>query len=92
MPEAPGTLEGWYVLHDFRRTASTLLHEMGYAPHVIDKSLGHVVKGVTGIYNKAAYIDERPTMLQHWADYLDGLREGGKVLPLARPAKKPTTV
>ena len=19
MPEAPGTLEGWYVLHDFRR-------------------------------------------------------------------------
>jgi integrase len=72
-----------FTLHDFRRTASTLLHEMGYPPHVIEKSLGHTVKGVAGVYNKAAYIDERQTMLQQWADYLDGL-SGGKVVPLRR--------
>ena len=75
-----------FTLHDFRRTVSTLLHEMGYAPHVIEKSLGHVVKGVAGIYNKAAYIDERRTMLQQWGDYLEGLlRE--KVVPLRRSGK-----
>ena len=69
-----------FTLHDFRRTASTLLHEMGYPPHVIEKSLGHTVKGVAGIYNKAAYIDERQSMLQQWADYLDELASG-KVVP-----------
>ena len=31
---------------------------------------------------------ERVKMMQAWADYLDELREGGKVLPLARPKKK----
>jgi integrase len=72
-----------FTLHDLRRTGSTLLHEMGYAPHVIEKSLGHTVKGVAGVYNKAAYIEERRPMLQQWADYLDGL-SGGKVVPLRR--------
>lgn len=72
-----------FTLHDFRRTGSTLLHEMGYAPHVIEKALGHTVKGVAGVYNKAAYIEERQAMLLQWADYLDGL-SGGKVVPLRR--------
>ena len=72
-----------FTLHDFRRTASTLLHEMGYPPHVIEKSLGHTVKGVAGIYNKAAYLDERQSMLQQWADYLDAL-SAGNVIPLRR--------
>ena len=76
----------YFTLHDFRRTVSTLLHEMGYAPHVIEKSLGHVVKGVAGIYNKAAYIDERRTMLQQWGDYLEGLSRE-KVVPLRRSGK-----
>jgi hypothetical protein len=31
-------------------------------------------------------------MMQAWADYLDRLREGGKVLPLARRAKERATV
>ena len=70
-----------FTLHDFRRTASTLLNERGYSADVIEKSLGHTVRGVRGIYNKAAYAEDRRTMLQFWADYLDGLA-AGKVIPL----------
>jgi integrase len=70
-----------FTLHDFRRTASTLLHERGFAADWIEKSLGHTVKGVRGIYNRAAYAEDRRTMLQFWADYLDGLA-AGNVVPL----------
>ena len=38
----------------------------------------------------AEYWPERVKMMQSWADYLDELREGGKVLPLTRRAKKAT--
>jgi len=36
----------------------------------------------------AEYWPERVKMMQAWADYLDELREGGKVLRLARRAKR----
>ena len=70
-----------FTLHDFRRTGSTLLHENGYVSDVIEKALGHTIKGVRGIYNKASYAPERRAMLQFWANYLDGLTQG-KVIPL----------
>lgn len=70
-----------FTLHDFRRTGSTLLNENGYVPDVIEKALGHTVKGVRGVYNKAEYLAERRAMLQFWANYLDGLSQG-KVIPL----------
>jgi integrase len=70
-----------FTLHDFRRTGSTLLHANGYVSDVIEKALGHTIKGVRGVYNKASYAPERRDMLQFWANYLDGLRQG-KVIPL----------
>ncbi len=76
-----------FTLHDFRRTGSTLLHENGYVSDVIEKQLGHTIKGVRGIYNKASYAPERRTMLQFWANYLDGLTQG-KVIPLRAKGRK----
>jgi len=75
-----------FTLHDFRRTGSTLLYGNGYLSDVIEKALGHTIKGVRGIYNKASYAPERRAMLQFWANYLDGLTQG-KVIPLQRKAK-----
>ncbi len=71
-----------FTLHDFRRTGSTLLHANGYVSDVIEKALGHTIKGVRGVYNKATYAPERRTMLQFWANYMDGLTQG-KVIPFA---------
>ena len=62
--------------HGFRSTASTLLNEQGYRPDIIELQLAHVDKNtIRAIYNRAQYLEERREMMQHWADYLDGLRE-----------------
>ena len=77
--------------HGFRAMASTRLNEMGrWNPDAIERQLAHQeANAVRRAYTHSAeYWSERISMMQAWADYLDELREGGKVLPLARRAKK----
>jgi hypothetical protein len=33
-------------------------------------------------YDRTEYMDQRRAMMKAWADYLDRLRAGGRVLPL----------
>lgn len=61
----------YFTPHDFRRTASTILHEAGYNTDWIEKCLAHEQKGVRAVYNKAEYSEARRTMLQDWADMID---------------------
>lgn len=60
-----------FVIHDFRRTASTHLHEAGFNSDWIEKALSHEQRGVRGVYNRAEYADQRREMLQWWADFVD---------------------
>jgi integrase len=60
-----------FVIHDFRRTASTHLHEMGMSSDAIEKALAHSIKGIKGVYNRAEYADERRKILQLWASFVD---------------------
>jgi len=60
-----------FVIHDFRRTASTHLHEAGFNSDWIEKSLAHEQGGVRGVYNRAEYSEQRREMLQWWADFVD---------------------
>lgn len=70
-----------FVIHDFRRTASTLLHEAGFNSDWIEKSLAHEQKGIRGVYNRAQYAEQRRDMLQWWADFVDNqIDEGRKVI------------
>ncbi len=70
-----------FVIHDFRRTASTHLHEAGFNADWIEKALAHEQKGVRGVYNRAEYADPRREMLQWWADFVDSqIEEGQKVI------------
>jgi integrase len=70
-----------FVLHDFRRTASTHLHEMGQSSDAIEKALAHSIKGIKGVYNRAQYANERRKILQLWADFVDQqILEGRKVV------------
>ncbi len=70
-----------FVIHDFRRTASTHLHEAGFNSDWIEKCLAHETKGIRGIYNRAQYADQRRQMLQWWADFVDSqIEEGRKVI------------
>jgi integrase len=68
------------TIHDLRRTASSLLHEKGFFADVIEKALNHTLGGVRGVYNKAEHAAERKRMLQWWADYIDAIVKGSKLV------------
>jgi integrase len=68
--------------HGFRHMARTLLGEMGWSAEALERQLSHKEPGVAGVYNKAQHLPERRKVMQAWADYLDGLRSGGQVVPL----------
>jgi len=75
------------VAHGFRSMASTLLHEMGYASHLIECQLAHVEKDqVKAAYNRAKYLPARTAMMADWANFLDNLRSGASVTPIRRRA------
>ena len=68
--------------HGFRGVASTALNEMGYRSDVIEAQLAHVpVDRVRAAYNHALYLEERRELMQAWADYLDAVKQSGKVIP-----------
>lgn len=71
--------------HGFRGVASTLLHELGHRHDVIELQLAHQERNaVSAAYNHATYLKERRVLMQAWADHLDELRRGAKVLQLRR--------
>ena len=72
--------------HGFRALASTALNEMGYRPDVIERQLAHTEKNaVRAAYHRSQYLEERRTMMQQWADYLDAQRgDAEKVVAFKR--------
>lgn len=70
--------------HGFRAMARTILHqELGVAPEVIEHQLAHRVPDNLGTaYNRTKFLKERRAMMQQWADYLDALRDGAKIIPI----------
>lgn len=70
--------------HGFRAMARTILDEvLQVRPDFIEHQLAHAVKDPNGrAYNRTAHLAERRKMMQTWADYLDGLKSGSKVIPL----------
>ena len=82
--------EGWHR-HDLRRTAATMMGEMGIEPHIIEAALGHVSlhSQLASTYNTARYRPQVADALQRLADALDRLVAGeGEIVPL-RGAQKP---
>ena len=76
--------------HGFRHMASTLLHEKGYKTELVERQLSHGDRNaMRAAYNFAEYLPERRRMMQDWADYLDGLARGAKVVNI-RAARNAT--
>jgi integrase len=81
--------QGRMTGHGFRGIASTLLHEMGFDHAHIELQLAHQERNaVSAAYNHALYLKPRAKMMQHWADYLDGLTQSANVRPLRSKAAK----
>lgn len=67
--------------HGFRGIASTQLHEQGHRHDVIELQLAHNERNsVSAAYNHATYLKERRILMQAWADHLDELRRGAKII------------
>jgi integrase len=69
--------------HGFRAMARTILDEvLQVRPDFIEHQLAHAVRDPNGrAYNRTAHLIERRKMMQTWADYLDGLKDGAVVIP-----------
>lgn len=69
--------------HGFRAMARTLLHErLNIDPAIIEHQLAHKVPDTLGTaYNRTKFLEQRKEMMQVWADYLDELKAGAKVIP-----------
>ena len=70
--------------HGFRAMARTILHErLNIDPYIIEHQLAHRVPDALGAaYNRTKFIEQRKTMMQQWADYLDKLKAGAKIINL----------
>ncbi|WP_296223262.1 tyrosine-type recombinase/integrase [Ralstonia sp. UBA689] len=70
--------------HGVRPIARTILREvLGFEAEVIELQLAHRKKDPNGAaYDRVAFLSVRKQMMQAWADYLDELRRGAKVIPL----------
>lgn len=75
--------------HGFRAMASTLLHELGFNSDYIERQLAHKEgNAIKAAYNHARHLPERFEMMQAWADYLDGLREGADIISIRQKRAK----
>jgi integrase len=72
--------------HGFRAMARTIIHEeLGFAPEVIEHQLAHRVPDNLGnAYNRTKFLKDRRKMMQAWADYLDHLKVGARIVSLPR--------
>ena len=71
------------TVHGFRATASTILNEMGFDADVIERQLAHAERNkVRAAYHRSEYLEARRKMMQAWADYVDSLTTGAKIIPL----------
>jgi hypothetical protein len=74
--------KGMHTGHGFRALAmSTIKENLGYRHEVVDRQLAHGHKDkIAAAYDRAQFLPERKKMMQHWADYLDAVASGSKVL------------
>jgi integrase len=60
-----------WTVHDIRRSFSTHAHEVvGIEPHIIERLLNHSRKGVSGVYDRGLYLEQRRAALCKYADYI----------------------
>ena len=64
--------------HDLRRTAASRMASSATPRLVIGKLLNHVESGVTAVYDRHSYDNEKRTALDGWARTLTGILKGKK--------------
>jgi len=69
--------------HGFRSLARSILGDMGHRWEVLEAMLSHaLVNQTAAAYVRTTYFEERRGIMQQWADYLDKVEAGAKIIPL----------
>jgi integrase len=63
-------------LHDFRRTAASLMTGMGISRLTVKKILNHAERDVTAIYDRHSYDPEKRSALEAWGRRLEAIISG----------------
>jgi integrase len=75
-----------WVLHDLRRTATSLMIEAGVRPDWVERVTHPTITGIAGVYNRFAYADEKRAAVDALASILARITgsepTGGNVVPL----------
>jgi integrase len=50
-------------LHDLRRTARSLMSAVGVSNDIAERTLGHTIGGVRGVYDRHQYLKEKSAAL-----------------------------
>ena len=74
----PKNMPKW-TLHDLRRSARSLMSRAGVAPRAAEMTLGHVIKGVEGVYDRHRYDAEKAHALEALAPWSSALSIRQKV-------------
>lgn len=79
-------LKGLHATHGFRGMFRTVARErLNLDPDVLEAQLAHAKRGdVQKAYDRTKFDDARRTAMQQWADYVDGLSSGAKVVRIRR--------
>ncbi len=84
--------EKHWQFHDLRRSCASGLQRLGVRVEVIEATLGHrsgVFRGITSIYQRHDFADEKRAALEAWGRHVEGLviRTSANVLPLRKMDK-----
>jgi integrase len=65
-----------WVIHDLRRTARSLMARAGVRSDIAERTLGHVIVGVEGVYDRHAYFEEKGEALAALAALVERILKG----------------
>jgi integrase len=83
-------VEGWR-LHDLRRSAASRMAQLGHPPHVVGGILNHTpgsTMGISAIYVRHRFTDERRAALDAWARHLERITTGTTADVVALSARR----
>lgn len=66
-----------WVVHDLRRTARSLMARAGVRSDIAERTLGHVIAGVEGVYDRHGYLEEKGEALAALAALVERILKGG---------------
>ena len=71
---------GKFSPHGIRVTGRTILGEQGHPRDVLERQLAHIDAKHVRAYDQGDRLEARRVVMQQWADYLDALVDGNKVV------------